>query len=98
VAAAEPRSAGTVAWRRAETMLWRRTLDGVLVLGLSEPSEPVALRGPAADIWELLAEPATVTALGVALAEGYGVPVERIAPDVQRAVDALSEVGALCCS
>jgi hypothetical protein len=98
VAAAEPHPAGTVAWRRADTILWRRTLDGVLVLGASEPAEPVALRGPAADIWELLAQPETVAALGAALADGYGVPVERIAPEVQRAVDALAEVGALCCS
>jgi hypothetical protein len=98
VAAAEPLPAGTVAWRRAETILWRRTLDGVLVLGPSESAEPVALRGPAADIWELLSEPATVAAIGEALADGYGVPVDRIAPDVQRAVAALSEVGALCCS
>jgi hypothetical protein len=31
------------------------------------------------------------------LAHDYGVPVERIADDVERAVDALVKVGALCC-
>ncbi|HEX4490228.1 MAG TPA: PqqD family protein [Acidimicrobiia bacterium] len=97
MAAGDPSPLGTVAWRRAETVLWRRTLDGVVVLGPAESAQPVALRGAAADIWELLEEPASVAVLGAALAHDYGVPVERIADDVERAVDALVKVGALCC-
>jgi Coenzyme PQQ synthesis protein D (PqqD) len=97
VTAGDPRSLRTVAWHRAETVLWRRTLDGVVVLGPAASAEPVALRGPAADIWELLTEPMSVAGLVAALADGYGVAGEGIADDVQRAVGALAEVGALCC-
>jgi hypothetical protein len=93
------RPAGTAtAWRRAETVLWRRTLDGVIVLAELDGAEPVALRGPAAEIWELLGQPVSVAALTTTLATRYRVPVSEIAADVDRTIDELSELGALCAS
>jgi hypothetical protein len=78
-------------------VLWRRTLDGVVVLMADDASEPVALRGPAAEIWELLAVPTSLADLTMALADEYGVAADQIRADVRGAVDDLSGLGALCC-
>ena len=69
-------------WCRADRVLWRRTLAGVVVLPTNRATEPVALRGPAAGIWELLAQPMTAADL--------------VAGDVGGALDLLLELGALC--
>jgi hypothetical protein len=86
----------TLPWCRAERVLWRRTLSGVVVLPLHGTDEPVELRGPAAGIWELLAEPMTVADLVAAVAAAYGVDEQQVANDVGEALDVLSELGALC--
>jgi hypothetical protein len=83
-------------WSRAEPVLWRRTLAGVVVLPTGGEREPVALHGPAAGIWELLAEPMTATDLVAALAESYGVEETQVADDVGDALAVLLELGALC--
>jgi hypothetical protein len=85
-------------WWRSERVLWRRTLEGVVVLPVSGASgtEPVALRGSAAGIWELLVEPMTAADLVTAVAETYGVHEEHVANDVGGALDVLLELGALC--
>jgi Coenzyme PQQ synthesis protein D (PqqD) len=86
----------TAPWCRSERMLWRRTLSGVVVLPTDDASEPVELRGAAAGIWELLAEPMTYPDLVAAVAAMYGVREQRIAGDVGDALDVLLELGALC--
>jgi hypothetical protein len=83
-------------WCRADRVLWRRTLAGVVVLPTLTTTEPVALRGPAAGIWELLAEPMTAADLVAAIAATYGVHEEQVANDVGGALDVLLELGALC--
>jgi hypothetical protein len=85
----------TVAWYRAERVLWRRTLDGVVVLP-ADGSEPVALHGPAAGIWELLARPMTEADLVATLATTYRVHEDDVAGDIGGALDVLLELGALC--
>jgi hypothetical protein len=85
-----------VPWARAEQVLWRRTLRGVVVLPTLGATEPVALRGPAAGIWELLAEPMTAADLVAAMAATYGVHEEQVANDVGGALDVMLELGALC--
>lgn len=89
--------ATATAWCRAESVLWRRTLDGVVVLPASG-GDPVALRGPAATIWELLAHPRSTSDLVATLADMYGVRAEQVANDVGGALDVLLELGALCLS
>jgi len=86
----------TLPWCRADRVLSRRTLGGVVVLPVHGTIEPVELRGPAAGIWELLAEPMTAADLVAALAAAYGVDEEQVANDVGEALDVLLDLGALC--
>ena len=86
----------TLTWCRAETVLWRRTLGGVVVLPTGGTAEPMELRGPAAGIWELLAEPMTTADLVATLAAAYGVDEEQVEGDVGGALEVLGELGALC--
>jgi hypothetical protein len=84
-------------WCRSERVLWRRTLGGVVVLPMLAPTaQPIELRGPAAGIWELLAEPMTSADLVAALAAAYAVDEDQVATDVDGALDLLLELGALC--
>jgi hypothetical protein len=83
-------------WCRADRVVWRRTLGGVVVLPTHRSTEPVALRGPAAEIWELLAEPMRASDLVAVLAETYRVGEHDVADDVAGALDLLSDLGALC--
>jgi hypothetical protein len=85
----------TVRWRRADTTLWRRTLDGVVVLPIDTPA-PLVLRGPAARIWELLAQPLTIQELLEAIAAIYAVESDAVASEVGWAVGKLADAGALC--
>jgi Coenzyme PQQ synthesis protein D (PqqD) len=93
-----PMVESVAAWCRAERVLWRRTLDGVVVLPVHRPAaaRPVALTGSAAGIWDLLAEPMTAADLVAALAATYGVHEERVADEVGGALETLLELGALC--
>jgi Coenzyme PQQ synthesis protein D (PqqD) len=84
-----------VRWRRAEATLWRRTLGGVVVLPVDRPA-PLELHGPAAGIWELLAQPMTLQELLDAIAATYAVDGDAVADEVGQAVDALADAGALC--
>ena len=86
----------TVRWCRSARVVWRRTLDGVIVLPILEAAEPIALRGSAADIWDLLAEPMTSEDLVAVLAATHGVSAMSVAVDVDGALVSLSELGALC--
>jgi hypothetical protein len=96
VTIADPLAVGlSASWCRSERALWRRTLGAVVVLPVHGP-EPVALRGAAAGIWELLAEPMTTADLVVAVAERYGIHEEQVASDVGGTLDVLLELGALC--
>jgi hypothetical protein len=96
VTTTDPRPPETPAWRRVESVLWRRTVDGVVVLPTAGEGEPVALHGPAAGIWELLAQPMTATDLVATLAATYGVADAQVAADIGGALDVLLELGALC--
>jgi coenzyme PQQ synthesis protein D (PqqD) len=86
----------TMRWCRSARVVWRRTLDGVIVLPILEAAEPIALRGSAADIWDLLAEPMTSEDLIAVLAAAHGVSELSVAADVDGALVSLSELGALC--
>ena len=89
-------AASTAPWSRADSVLWRRTLAGVVVLPVNGSAEPVVLRGAAAGIWELLAEPMRPGDLVAALAATYRVDEALVADDISAALDMLLELGALC--
>ena len=82
-------------WHRAEGVVWRRTMDGIVVLP-GHGQEPIALLGAAASMWELLAEPLTAEELVAALAEYYGVDAEQVSPEIRATLDGLLHRGALC--
>jgi hypothetical protein len=84
-----------VRWRRAETTLWRRTLDGVVVLPSDAPA-PLVLRGPAARIWELLVHPLTIPELLDAIAAIYAVEGDAVSDEIDWSVSRLAAVGAVC--
>ena len=84
-----------VRWRRAQTTLWRHTLDGVVVLPVEHPA-PLSLHGPAAGIWELLADSLTFAELMDVLSTTYAVDGSVAGDEVRTALDALVDAGALC--
>jgi hypothetical protein len=79
--------------RRADA-LERRLPDGVMVLG-AVPGDPIAVRGPAAAVWELLETPASVAALVATLAEIARVEPRTIVADVDVVIDRLAASGAI---
>jgi hypothetical protein len=80
---------------RSEGVVWRRTMEGVVVLP-AHAAEPIALLGPAANMWEMLAEPLTAAELIAALAEHYGVEPDRVTNEIRATLDGLLRRGALC--
>lgn len=81
-------------WRRRDTVLWRHGVD-VVVLLPSARAEPVSLAGTGALVWDLLAEPATLSELVAALAEVYAAPPETIARDVAELLETLESMDAI---
>lgn len=66
---------------RASDALWRELADGVLLLSPSLP-QPIAVLGPAADAWDLLAEPTDVTDLVTELARRYQGDPDQVRRDL----------------
>jgi hypothetical protein len=81
--------------RRSQGVVWRRTMDGVVVLP-AHAEEPIALLGPAASVWELLAQPLTAAELVAGLADHYGVAPEHVSGEISATLDGLLRRGALC--
>jgi len=79
---------------RAPHVLWRRTLDTVLLLppGIDEP---FVLAGTGPALWELLAEPRALDDLVAVLAAAYEADPDVVAADVAPTVDRLTELGAI---
>jgi hypothetical protein len=65
---------------RDPRVLWRRTLDGCVLLGPG--GDPVRLNGPAAAVWMLLDPCRTVDDLVQALLEVWTAPAEVVARDI----------------
>ena len=86
---------GSARLRRSEGVVWRRTMDGVVVLP-ANTAQPIALLGPAANMWEMLAEPLTAAELVNALADHYGVEPDHVTSEIRATLDGLVRRGALC--
>lgn len=81
-------------WRRREDVLWRRSLDAVVVLPAGT-DEPVAIAGTGAAVWDLLEEPGTLDEIVEALLERYEADAAVVSHDVVELLERLAEMGAV---
>jgi hypothetical protein len=81
-------------WRRRGDVLWRRSLDAVILLPVGV-EEPLTLPGPGAAVWDLLAEPATVAELVAILADAYDEDSAVVEHDVRALLGDLEGLGAV---
>lgn len=85
---------GATRWIRSDKVLWRRTMRGVALLPPgSEP--PLTLTGSGAQLWEVVAEPRTLTETADILAERHGADPAVVAADVAPVLDELTRCGVL---
>jgi hypothetical protein len=76
------------AWVRRTDVLWRRSLDAVVLLA-DGSDDPLVLAGSGPDVWELLAEPRTLDDLGAVLAGRYDAAADVIREEVEPVLDQL---------
>ena len=81
-------------WRRREDVLWRRSLDAVILLP-ADAEDPVTLPGTGASVWDLLEEPASVAELVTVLAEAYDEDPAVVDHDVRALLAELESLGAV---
>ena len=81
-------------WRRRDDVLWRRSLDAVIVLPVGA-DEPSTLPGTGAIVWDLLEEPATVAELVAILADAYEEDPAVVDHDVRALLADLETLGAV---
>jgi hypothetical protein len=67
---------------RRPDALWRRTAEGVVVLGAGS-ADVRAVNGPAAALWDLLAAPTELSDAVDSLAASFGADREVVAGDVE---------------
>jgi hypothetical protein len=79
-------------YRRHPDVLWRRSLDAVLVLPHAG-REPLTLGGAGPEIWVLLGVPWSLDDLVTHLSEGHAADRDVIAADVGRLLQQLTELG-----
>lgn len=77
--------------RRSVDVVWR-AVDHVLVIA-RPGGEPIVVRGPAADVWTLLADDSDLDGLAGVLAHWYGAPIPVVRDDIAPLLDRLSEEG-----
>lgn len=81
-------------YRRRPEVLWRRTLQTVLLLP-PDRDDVVTVGGPGGAVWELLDTWRTVDALVELLAPRYDADPAEIARDVEALLGELEALGAL---
>jgi hypothetical protein len=77
---------------RNPAVLWRRTLEGVMVLGTGS-DEVQVLEPPGDEIWAALGEPIDLAALAATLAARHGAEPEVVRTDVEQFVARLLDQG-----
>lgn len=80
--------------QRNPAVLWRRTLDGAVLL-VPGRAEPLRLNATAAIVWDLLDEPATTAQLAAEVAEAFDIASQEASADITAGVGALRDEGAL---
>ncbi|MFA5885699.1 MAG: PqqD family protein [Acidimicrobiia bacterium] len=86
--------ARSVVYARRDDVLWRRSLDSVVLLPVGA-DEPVSLPGTGAAVWDLLAEPSTLPELVDALVDVYGGDPSTIERDVAALLERLRGITAI---
>jgi hypothetical protein len=81
-------------WCRRDDVLWRRSLDAVILLP-TEAEEPVTLPGTGAVVWDLLEEPTTLAELVETLTALYGEAPSVVEHDVATLLAELEDLGAV---
>jgi hypothetical protein len=81
-------------WRRRDDVLWRRSLDAVILLPVGV-DDPLTLPGTGASVWDLLEEPTTLAELVATLAEAYDTDPAVVEHDVLELLSELEELGAV---
>jgi hypothetical protein len=81
-------------WCRGPGVLWRRSLDAVLVLG-PRGDGPLTLAGTATELWDLLAAPTTVEDLVSSLAARHDADPTVVAADLTPVLAELATLGVL---
>ncbi len=69
-------------WHRAAAVLWRRSLDGVILARWDDDGEPTQLTSTGRAVWDLLEEPLSVERLVEVLSASYQAEPEVIERDV----------------
>jgi hypothetical protein len=81
-------------WCRAPGVLWRRSLDAVLVFGPGADG-PRTLTGTGTELWDLLAAPITVEELVGSLAVRHGADGNVVEADLVPVLAELATLGVL---
>ena len=79
---------------RSSAALWRRLLDGVLIL-TPEMSEPLRITAPGDVVWLWLEEPQNIDDIADGLATLYGVTSDTVRADIAPVLRELFELGAI---
>jgi hypothetical protein len=74
--------------------VWRRSLDGVVLL-VPHADEPIVLRGGGPAVWDHLASPVTLDDLVRVLALAHDSEVAKVEADVRELLDRLEAAGAV---
>ena len=74
--------------------LWRRVASAVVVLG-SDADKPIAIAGPAAELWDLLALPTTLDDAAAQLAATYRAAPADVRRDLEPVLELLIRDGAV---
>jgi hypothetical protein len=82
------------AFRRRPEVLWRRSLDAVVLLPV-DAEHPITIAGTGVDVWELLETWRTIAGIAELLADRYAAEPERVAGDVAVLVGQLRDGRAL---
>lgn len=86
----------TTRWIRAPGVLWRRTIDGVLLRPVGPGDiRPVLLSGSGSLLWNALGTPTSVESLSEHLAAETGSDASLISADVRRVLDQLVHAGVI---
>lgn len=77
----------SVRYQRAETALWRRSADAVVVLPVH--GDVFTLRGSGSALWDVLARARTVTEAAQSLSVAYNRPADVIATEIEPVLEEL---------
>jgi hypothetical protein len=81
-------------WRRRDDVLWRRSLDAVILLPVGA-DDPRTLPGTGAIVWDLLEEPTSLAELVATLAEAFEEDPAVVEHDVSALLAELEDLGAV---